>query len=239
MQPTTSKAQTPDTRQVINIENLTFQYPKQNTPVLSIPQWQLNQGERVFLFGESGSGKSTLLNLLSGTLTPTSGSITLLQQPFSGLSSRKRDRFRANHIGVVFQQFNLIGYLSVKENIQAAAWFGNHQSSTLNGQISDIIDRLQLPQSVLQQPANALSVGQQQRVAIARALINEPELLIVDEPTSALDANARDKFMALLLGCCDNSNSTLIFVSHDQSIGQHFTHQVSLSSLNQVQGATA
>ena len=234
-----SEPNSSDVKPVIQIENLTFTYPNSQQQVLNIPHWQLAQGERVFLFGESGSGKSTLLNLLSGTLTPSSGQIALLEQPFSALSSRKRDRFRASHIGVVFQQFNLIGYLSVKENIQAAAWFGQHKSGELNQRILDLIERLQLPLNVLAQPANSLSVGQQQRVAIARALINAPELLIVDEPTSALDANARDKFMQLLLDCCDNSNSTLIFVSHDQAIGEHFSHQVALSSLNQTQGASA
>ena len=216
----------------VKLNNLVFSYQKNRSPVLDIPHWQVNAGERIFLFGESGSGKSTLLNLLSGTLTPGSGDIRLFGEEFSELPPRKRDKFRARHIGVVFQQFNLIPYLSVKANIEAAAWFAGNKGSGLTDRIKQLVAQLQLPNSVLQQDAGLLSVGQQQRVAIARSLINDPGLLIVDEPTSALDADARDKFMQLLLACCDQSNSTLIFVSHDKSLSQFFSQSVSLRELN-------
>lgn len=216
----------------VKLDNLVFSYQKNTPPILDIGHWQLNAGERIFLFGQSGSGKSTLLNLLSGTLTPGSGNIALFGEAFSGLSSRKRDKFRAQHIGVVFQQFNLIPYLSVQDNIEAAAWFAGNKQTHLQHNIEQLVAQLQLPKSVLQQDAGQLSVGQQQRVAIARALVNDPGLLIVDEPTSALDADARDKFMQLLLACCDASNSTLIFVSHDQALSQFFNQSVSLRDIN-------
>lgn len=217
---------------VVQLKDLVFQYDKSSPSVLDIPEWQLMAGERTFLFGKSGSGKSTLLNLLSGTLSPGSGEIQLFEQSFSALSSRKRDKFRAQHIGVVFQQFNLIPYLSVRENIQTAAWFAGNKKQGLRDKIQHLVDQLKLPQSLLDRSAGHLSVGQQQRVAIARALVNDPGLLIVDEPTSALDADARDSFMQLLLACCDEVKSTLIFVSHDQALSQFFNASVSLNDIN-------
>ena len=109
----------------IEVSNLQFSYTKESAPIIDIKAWQVSQGEHVFLSGPSGSGKSTLLNLLCGTLTPTQGDIALLAQPFSALSNRQRDKFRARNIGVVFQQFNLIPYLSVAQNINAAVYFAS------------------------------------------------------------------------------------------------------------------
>jgi putative ABC transport system ATP-binding protein len=195
---------------------------------INIEQWYLNRGEHVFLSGPSGSGKSTFLNLLSGTLTPNSGTISLLEQPFSTLSNKQRDRFRANNIGVVFQQFNLIPYLSVKQNIKAALYFAgaNIKDNALDQRIFKLLDDLQLPNQLLNAKADTLSVGQQQRVAIARALINTPDILIVDEPTSALDAKARDSFMGVLKELA--KNSALVFVSHDPYLKKYFTTHIDM-----------
>lgn len=216
----------------VNIDALTFSYTKGSPPILSIPQWKVPSNQHVFLSGPSGSGKSTLLNLLSGTLSPTSGNITLLDRPFSSLSPRQRDKFRAQHIGVVFQQFNLIPYLSVEQNIKAAVYFAKKGASSTEvyERMLTLIDALRLPTSVLKQKADALSIGQQQRVAIARALINNPELLIVDEPTSALDTAARDSFMTLLKNVA--KDSTMIFVSHDMGMASHFDTTFSISDLS-------
>jgi len=220
---------------IIEINDLSFAYPgRTQQPVLQIPQWQVMAGQQLFLHGPSGCGKSTLLNLLTGILCPGSGRIRLLNENFSGLSGRQRDRFLARHIGVVFQQFNLIPYLSVAENIQLAVHFSSIQRSFGDSKIATLIEQLQLPKSLLAQRADSLSVGQQQRVAIARALINEPEILVVDEPTSALDADACEAFMALLLAVSRSNNSTLLFVSHDFRLAQHFDETVSLASLNTV-----
>ncbi|BDX08615.1 ABC transporter ATP-binding protein [Planctobacterium marinum] len=219
--------------QQIRIENLSFQYDKSSDHnLIEIPHWHIDKGQKVFLYGPSGSGKSTLLNLLAGTLKPNTGTIHILGQEVSALSSRKRDKFRAQHIGVVFQQFNLIPYLSVEQNIRAAAWLGNNIDNNLDNKIQSIVTQLQLPLSVLSQQASQLSVGQQQRVAIARALINQPELMIVDEPTSALDTTARDSFMQLLLASCEQAKSTLIFVSHDPGLKNYFDTSVSLTEIN-------
>lgn len=195
-----------------------------------MPDWEVEQGERIFLFGPSGSGKTTLLNLLAGILTPDKGTISLLEQTFSTLGERKRDKFRARHIGVVFQQFNLISHLTVAQNIELAAHFGSG-TKPKESDIADMIAALQLPQTVLNSKANQLSVGQQQRVAIARALINHPEILLVDEPTSALDTDARDAFMRLLVKLCEQFSTTLLFVSHDQSLSAYLDKRVAVSDI--------
>ena len=216
----------------IEVSNLQFSYTKESPPIIDIKAWQVSQGEHVFLSGPSGSGKSTLLNLLCGTLTPTQGDIALIAQPFSALSNRQRDKFRARNIGVVFQQFNLIPYLSVAQNINAAVYFANKKISKTaeDAKLLHLLDKLQLPSRVLHAKADALSIGQQQRVAIARALINDPELLIVDEPTSALDSDARDSFMSLLKDVA--GESTMIFVSHDKAMESYFDRHCSMSELS-------
>lgn len=215
--------------QAISLNNVSYQYSKEAT-TLRFPHWQVAQGERLFLYGPSGSGKTTLLNLLAGILTPDSGSVMLLDIPFSALSESKRDKFRARHIGVVFQQFNLISHLSVAQNITLAAHFAGGE---LPGQeqLKALINALNLPTQVLNKKASQLSVGQQQRVAIARALINQPEILLVDEPTSALDADARDAFMTLLTDLCLQHHTTLIFVSHDQSLSRYLDKSVAISAI--------
>lgn len=197
---------------------------------MTLPEWTVEKGDRIFLHGPSGSGKTTLLNMLAGVLNADSGDITLLGEDFSSLSSGKRDGFRARHIGVVFQQFNLVPHLSVLKNIELAAYFGGNKGN-VESKAAGLINALKLPVEVLTQSAKSLSVGQQQRVAIARALINEPEILLVDEPTSALDTDARDAFMTLLIDLCKQHHTTLIFVSHDKSLAQYLSSSVSLQSL--------
>ncbi|WP_225918219.1 ABC transporter ATP-binding protein [Neiella holothuriorum] len=223
----------------IELDKLIFSYDNAATEVLNIPQWQLQQTDKCFVFGQSGAGKSTLMNLLTGVLKPTSGQIKVFGQALNAMSSRQRDRFRAQHIGVVFQQFNLIPYLTVAENIRLASWFAGKGDShdTLDKRLINLFDALQLPTNLLQRPSRELSVGQQQRVAIVRALINQPELLVVDEPTSALDSYARDSFMKLLMTLCSEQQSTLLFVSHDLSLQSYFDVRLNLADINQAGGA--
>lgn len=210
-------------KNAIHIKNLNFGY-KKNQPLLCIDEWQVSEHAQVFLYGASGSGKSTLLNLLSGILVPQSGGIWLLNQNFSALSAKKRDAFRAKNIGVVFQEFNLIPFLTVAENIQLATYFAGHSADKKDTSqtMTTIFERLQLSQKLLSQRADALSVGQRQRVSIARALINKPSILIADEPTSALDSDNRDEFMRLLLET--TVDCTVLFVSHDKGLQSHFSH---------------
>jgi len=219
--------------QVINLDGVYHQYKGQNAPALTIPSWQVEQNQHVFLYGDSGSGKSTLLSLLSGVLTPNKGKVEILGQDITTLSSTKRDEFRAKHIGVVFQTFNLIPYLSVLENIQLAAYFAKGKPQKVEERVKQLLQELRLDASVLKKPVNQLSIGQQQRIAIIRALINEPELLLVDEPTSALDASARDAFLNILIETSSANNTSMVFVSHDKSIERYFNQSVDIRSLTE------
>lgn len=220
---------------LLGIQDLRFHYHNADSVVLDIPQWSLDKGERVFLHGPSGAGKSTLLKLLAGLLVPSSGSVAMLGQPLESLRSGQRDRWRARHIGFVFQQFNLIPYLSALDNIRLAAHFGRSRRSgdAVESDATALLKALGLDDGLHRQAAAELSIGQQQRVAIARALINQPELLIVDEPTSALDSANRDAFMALLHQQLDLHNTAVIFVSHDLSLAEGFNRVEALDTINQ------
>lgn len=218
----------------IALKQLTFSYA--TTPIIDIDSLVIDNGERVFIAGPSGCGKSTLLNLISGTLTlpQKDEHITVLDQSYAQLTARQLDRFRAHNMGIVFQQFNLIGYISVRENIALSTEFHPCNKTALLATIPALIAQLQLPAHIIDQPANTLSIGQQQRVAIARALIHKPSILIVDEPTSALDESATSSFMQTLLAMCDKHHTTLLFVSHDLRLASYFTRTIALNEINRV-----
>ncbi|MEM8767018.1 MAG: ABC transporter ATP-binding protein [Pseudomonadota bacterium] len=208
----------------IDLRNVRFAYPEApERTILDIPRWSISAGEHVFVHGSSGSGKSTLLNLLSGMLRSPVGEVSVLGQRLDQLGDRQRDQFRANHVGYVFQQFNLIPYLHAVDNIQLASYFSKGKSAgSVADEIAALLSRLNISEEEWLKPTSTLSIGQQQRVAIARALINKPELLIADEPTSSLDQENRDNFMAVLMSLADADNTTLVCVSHDMSLSQHF-----------------
>lgn len=227
----------------IHIENLRFGWPAEKRELLNIPSLQVAYGEHLFIQGSSGSGKSTLLNLMAGVLTPYDGQITVLGQDLKSLSSGQKDRFRADHIGIVFQQFNLLPYLSGLQNIELAlniskkrrqkALSATPNKQAIEARIFPLLDSLGLNAKTALQAASQLSIGQQQRVAVARALIGSPELLIADEPTSALDSDSRDRFMTQLFNAAEQSKTTIVFVSHDQGLKHHFHRHINLAEINQ------
>jgi len=162
----------------------------------------------------------------------------VLGERVDSMSGRQRDRFRANHIGYVFQQFNLVPYLNSVENIQLAAHFNRVCTKTnLVQRINIVLDSLCIPHDERTRSVSKLSVGQRQRIAIARAMINQPELIIADEPTSSLDQTSRDQFLSLLKAAVDQQGSTLLFVSHDMSLADHFSRQDTFASINQLEQA--
>jgi len=224
---------------IISIENMRYTWPKTDSPALDISGLSVGQGETVFLRGASGSGKSTLLGLFAGTLTVQSGTLKVLDTELVSLSPRERDSFRANHIGFVFQQFNLIPFLTVAGNLRLAGSFSRGPRRDFREKSEYLLRALNLDLGLLQRRADTLSVGQQQRVAIARALINDPELLLADEPTSALDADTRDSFMRLLMSIRDVSDCTMIFASHDRSLMKYFDTEIELSEFNRAQQGKA
>ena len=202
-------------------------------PLLHINSWSVAAGEHVFVHGPSGSGKSTLLNLVSGLLACEEGEVCVTGQRLDLMSMRQRDRFRANYIGYVFQRFNLIPYLNAIENIELARSFSDRTSD--HGDSPDprsLLEALKLETDAWQRPTTQLSMGQQQRVAIARALVNHPKLLIADEPTSSLDQDNRDNFLIELMKLVKEHNMTLLFVSHDMTLAQHFQRVQALSDIS-------
>lgn len=205
--------------------------------LLRISDFRLERGERVFLRGASGSGKSTLLGLATGVLTPQSGRIHVLGEDLTAMSGTARDRLRAREFGVIFQMFNLLPYLSVVRNVTLGCDFSSERRARVDGDLSDealrLLGRLGLTDpALLRRPVRSLSVGQQQRVAVARALIGAPRIVIADEPTSALDADARDRFIELLVEEASRTGASLLFVSHDASLGRHFDRAIDLSEIN-------
>jgi putative ABC transport system ATP-binding protein len=188
----------------LRITDLVFRWPRQAQNCLDIPRLELAAGERVFLHGPSGSGKSSLLGLLGGVALPQQGAIELLGTDITRLGGRARDRFRADHIGFLFQQFNLLPWLSALDNVLLPCTFSARRRERAGN-----ADRAPRPNAccatststpqLWRKPAGELSVGQQQRVAAARALIGRPEILIADEPTSALDA---ERQQASSTCCC-------------------------------------
>tara|TARA_A100001037_G_scaffold291560_1_gene305806 strand:- start:410 stop:1015 length:606 start_codon:yes stop_codon:yes gene_type:complete len=188
------------------------------------------KGERVLVHGPSGGGKSTLLNLISGMLTPHSGEITVAGSRLDRMSGQKRDRFRAAQIGYVFQQFNLIPHLDAVDNLSLANYFARpNKPLATRAHIESLLDDLNISSSIRRLRSDVLSSGERQRVAIARALVNQPQLLIADEPTSALDMENRDNFMERITSLAASNNTTLLFVSHDPTLGCYFDRVAQLS----------
>jgi len=226
---------------VIQINKLRFSWKGQTDDTLCIDQMSIAKGEHVLLRGESGSGKTTLLNLLAGILSPNAGKISLLGEDLHAMKPAKRDRFRADHMGIIFQQFNLLPYLSVIDNVTLPCQFSARRRNKAGEQKQTamrLLNHLGLENALYHRSVSDLSVGQQQRVAAARALIGQPEIIIADEPTSSLDTNKRDDFLNLLFQEADAQNSTILFVSHDPAISEHFSKVIELSDINHVSEAS-
>ena len=220
------------------LQGLRYRWPGAAAETIDLDSLVLMPGDTVFLRGPSGCGKSTLLSLAAGVLLPQAGQAGLLGQDWAALGASARDRHRADHLGYIFQQFNLLPYLSVLDNVRLPLRFSPRRaqraaSAAAGGDAAEqLLERTGLPRSHWRQPAGALSVGQQQRVAAARALIGSPEVVIADEPTSALDEPLREAFMALLLHSCAAAGSALLFVSHDARLAGRFARVIDLPAIN-------
>ncbi len=224
----------------IRLERVRFRWRADSPPTLAIDDFRLDAGERVFLHGPSGSGKSTLLSLVGGVLVPEAGEVHVLGTALGPLSAAARDRFRADHVGFVFQMFNLVPYLSLVDNVTLPCLFSQARrgrATSAGGSVADeavrLLDRLGLGLADLHtRRVTDLSVGQQQRVAAARALIGAPEIVVADEPTSALDTDHREAFVRLLFEECARNGTTLLFVSHDAALASGFDRAIRLDEVN-------
>lgn len=221
---------------VISVRDVRFSWGG-NAPTFHIPEFTCAAGEKLFLKGASGSGKSTFLGLVAGIQSALSGQIHVLGAPFHSQKPVERDRVRADGIGIIFQQFNLIPYLSLEENVLLTCQFSKTRRETVGAEENtrrdkarDLLIRLGLQDEMTAgRKVAALSVGQQQRVAAARALIGRPAMIIADEPTSALDSGSRDAFIETLLS--EAGEASVLFVSHDQSLAPHFGRTVEMTDI--------
>lgn len=219
---------------LLEVQGLRFRWPRAADDLLTIERFAIARGETVFLRGASGAGKSTLLSLIAGVLLAREGRVALLGQDWRGLSAARRDAWRADHVGYIFQQFNLLPYRSALENALLPLRFSDERAARVEKPtetVAAMLASVGLQEADWRRPAGELSVGQQQRVAAVRALVGAPALVIADEPTSALDEASRAQFMALLLGAVRVSNAALLFVSHDPRLGEAFDRQVELLEL--------
>lgn len=220
---------------VAEVRGLEFRYRGQAHPSLRLDRLVLGTGQRLFVHGPSGGGKSTLISLLAGVLAAGHGQVFLLGHDWRALGGSARDRRRGDHVGVLFQQFNLLSWLPVLDNVCLPCRFSARRAARAASRSGSVerdarrwLADLDLAPDLWHTPAGMLSVGEQQRTAAARALIGAPELLLADEPTSALDSDRRDEFMSLLLGACEEVGSALVFVSHDRALRSHFEHSLEL-----------
>ena len=219
---------------IVKIESLRFQWSKNNNFKIFVPKLEVGRGKKVLFLGESGSGKTTLLSLICGFLEPLSGSISINDKIISNLTSTNKDAYRSDNIGIIFQQFNLLPYANVIDNIILPLYFSKQRSKKVENKTNaamTLCDQLRLPESILNQKASNLSVGQQQRVAVARALIGSPSIIVADEPTSSLDTEAQELFLDLMFDQISKNSSTLLMVSHDKSLKNYFDQVIDINEI--------
>jgi putative ABC transport system ATP-binding protein len=222
----------------IRLTDIRFRWHRRSEFELNVPSFVLGRTERILLVGPSGSGKSTLLSLISGVAVPQTGTVEVIGTDLTRLSAAARDRFRAEHLGIIFQMFNLIPYLSALDNILLPLLISRHRrqrvanGAALEDEARRLLARLGLEPAVYAaKKPTQLSVGEQQRVAVARALIGRPEVIIADEPTSSLDRDRQIAFVTLLGEEVRAAGAALLLVSHDLSLTPHLDRVVALDNI--------
>lgn len=227
---------------ILDIADVRFRWPGRTSFSLSVGALSLAAGETLLLLGESGSGKSTLLSLICGTIIPNAGRVAVAGTELTSLSGAARDRFRAEHVGVIFQQFNLLPFGNVADNICLPLRFAPERRRRVGdarAEVETLVAALNLPSTIRNAKARNLSVGQQQRVAVARALIGQPPLIIADEPTSALDAGTQAAFLDLLFAQREANGQSLLMVSHDSRLAARFDRAVHMEDIADIEKAAA
>ena len=207
---------------VIDVTNLDFSYAKGGFR-LQVDRFKVPAGGHVALVGPSGSGKSTLLNLLAGILNPNGGRVTVAGNDLRQLGDSARRDFRISKIGLVFQEFELLEYLNVLDNVLLP--FRINRSLDLSDEVRqrarELLSHLEIADKLKRYPAQ-LSQGERQRVAIGRALVTEPELLLADEPTGNLDPTNKQRVLDLMLDQAARRGLTVVMVTHDHGILDRF-----------------
>lgn len=227
---------------VLSLRDVRFRWPGRVGFDLSVSNLDIGAGEKLLLLGESGSGKSTLLSLICGTMLADSGTVKVAGTDLAGLSGGQRDRFRAENIGVIFQQFNLLPFGTVRDNVLLPLRFAPNRRKRVRDPMDETLRlcrSLGLPEQLLSAKAASLSVGQQQRVAVARALIGAPPIILADEPTSALDANSQSSFLDLMFGQVNANGAAVVMVSHDPRLADRFDRVIDMNTIAETQRGAA
>lgn len=204
--------------------------------VLDIESFSLAEGEQCALEGQSGSGKSTLLNVIAGIMRPDTGSVCVDGQDIARLDEARRDRVRADRLGLVFQQFNLLPGFTALENVLVAMSFASGRPD--RARAAGLLGAVGLAHRLHHRPAE-LSIGQQQRVAVARALANRPRVVLADEPTASIDAAHQAQVIDLLRDTCREQRAALLVVTHSADVAAQFPRRVRLEDFNRAAGAHA
>ena len=219
---------------MLSLENVKKAYIEpsgERLPILDVPELNLDPGEQVVIRGRSGCGKTTLLHAIAGLTTVDSGKIEVNGVDVTRLAEARRDRFRARHIGYVFQTFNLLPAFTALENVLLGMTFTGQRAS--RERASELLGRVGLGHRMGHKPS-ALSVGEQQRVAVARALANKPVLLLADEPTANVDPGHQQQVVDLIREACRQENVTLLLVTHAPEVARQFDRVVELEEINRV-----
>lgn len=217
----------------IKLDKLTHTYNQPSTmarEVLNIPQWAIGAGEQILVRGVSGSGKTTLFNIVAGLLKPTTGTVTYGDTSVYTLSEAQRDRFRAQHIGYIFQTHYLLNTLSALENVEMPMAFAKRiPQSQWRSTARDLLTQVGLGEHLNHRPSQ-LSTGQRMRVAVVRALVNQPRVVLADEPTASLDEDSATTVMDLIQETCVANNAILLVSSHDPALTDRFATVVNLTA---------
>jgi putative ABC transport system ATP-binding protein len=205
---------------VIQLNGVTKTYSSGAAPALAEVSMSVAAGEVVAVMGPSGSGKSTLLNLIAGLDKPTAGTVTVAGRRIDALGESALARFRARHVGIIFQFFNLLDDLTVEDNVQLPAQLAGMSRRQAKARAGQLLEQMGIAEHRNAYPAR-MSGGQRQRVAIARALVNSPEVLLADEPTGALDT-ATGQEIGRLLRELNRDGQTLVLVTHDPDLAERY-----------------
>ena len=239
MSPAPIKRPSTSVKPLIEITQLRFRYA--GTPFeLHIPRLEIAEGERVAVVGPSGSGKTTLLNLLAGIVIPQAGTVTIQDDPISQWSDAARRQFRISQIGMVFQQFELIPYLTIQDNVELP--YRLHPALSRGTDLPDRVHRLLASVGLsgyARRYPHQLSQGEQQRAALCRAVIHQPRLILADEPTGNLDRLTKQRVIELLLAQVADENRTLVVVTHDLELVPQFDRTIDFADFQVSSDGTA
>ncbi|MCI4663561.1 MAG: ATP-binding cassette domain-containing protein [Neomegalonema sp.] len=235
---------TDDANELLSVRGARFGWPGGEQFLLNA--LNIHRGGRIALVGASGGGKTTLLSLLAGVMKPLDGAVDILGTDIAQLSGPARDRFRGDHMGIIFQMFNLLPYGGAVDNVLLPLSFSTRRRRRAQAARSAPEEAARLlaalgldPDQIGARAISKLSVGQQQRVAAARALIGRPELILADEPTSALDPASTDEFLALLFAEAEAAGAAVLCVTHDPRVAERFDQKLQISDLLEVRSEAA